>query len=121
MSKILFLLHVLILVGFISTVSHAQKIPHEKKLRSSNVHLQTKEIAGSDMDELTAHAIIKAPPAKLWKIISKCDDYHKNMPSIASSKQLSVTNGVIRCELVVDLPFPMDDLRSVTDAKHTIK
>ena len=104
-----------------SQLLYAQKIPYEKKLRSTDVHIITKKVSGSDMSELHAHAIIKTPIAKLWAIISKCSDYKKNMPSIKKSKQLSVKGNVIRCEIVVDLPFPMDDLRSVTDAKHTIK
>jgi ribosome-associated toxin RatA of RatAB toxin-antitoxin module len=108
-------------LNLVNISSYAQKIPYEKKLRQSNVHIKTVKVPGSDMKELQAYAIIKAPAAKLWAIISKCADYHKTMPSIDKSKQISVKNGVIRCEIQVDLPFPFDDLRSVTDAKHKEK
>ena len=78
---------------------------------------------GSSMPQIYAYAIIDAPPERLWKIISDCSTYHKTMPSIEKSRYLKALSppGKIRCELVVNLPWPMDDLRSVTDAVHTIK
>jgi hypothetical protein len=40
------------------------------------------------------------------------------MPSIKESKNLGIQkNGKVRCQLTVDLPWPLDDLTSVTDTR----
>lgn len=100
----------------------AKQVPNEKDLKEmleGETLVSTKEIKGYDQPMLIAQGIFNAPPEKLWKIIEDCNHYTKTMESILSSKELFQKNNVSRCEIVVDLPWPMDDLRSVSDATHT--
>ena len=91
-------------------------------LKSDEVKVRTNEVkrSGEILYELEAIGLIKQPAEKLWAIISNCKDYHKNMPSILKSRFISKNKDKIRCELTVDLPWPLDNLRSVTDAVHTV-
>src|SRR5262245_49698304 len=72
-----------------------------------------------------AEAVVNAPPARVWALVSKCADYVKNMPSIAASKELSRegdehTKFTTVCEVVADVPFPFSDLTSVSRATLTV-
>lgn len=89
--------------------------PTEAEMLEGEVYVHTQTIKGSDMPKLMAEGIIKATSAELWKVISDCANFSKTMPSIESSKVLGYVNGKKRCELVVDLPWPISDLRSVVD------
>src|SRR6267142_2392872 len=72
-----------------------------------------------------AEGIVDAPPAEVWKLVSKCADYVKNMPSIAASRELSRegderTKFTTVCEVKADVPFPFSDLTSVSRATMTV-
>jgi len=72
-----------------------------------------------------AEGVIDAPPAEVWKLVSKCADYVKNMPSISASKELSregdeSTKFTTVCEVTADVPFPFSDLTSVSRATLTV-
>lgn len=68
-----------------------------------------------------ARGVINAPPAEVWKLIDACNDYHRTMPRIAASKELSRKGDVVVCEVEAELPFPLPNLTSVTRAQHTFK
>lgn len=83
---------------------------------------------GSDIPELTARAVVDAPPEKVWALVSDCGNYKETMPNIMDSKLVSSTpgssegDGEIRvCQIVTDLPFPLPDLMSKTRVVHTIE
>jgi hypothetical protein len=63
--------------------------------------------------------LIDAPPAKLWTLIDRCSLYSQYMPRIASSQELSRDGNTVRCQLVLDAPWPMSDISSITRAVHT--
>ena len=71
-----------------------------------------------------AEGVVDAPPAEVWKLVSRCADYAKNMPRIAASRELS-REGDERvqwttvCETTADVPFPFSDLTSVSRATLT--
>jgi len=72
-----------------------------------------------------AEGVVDAPPAEVWKLVSKCADYVKNMPSISASKELSregdeSTKFTTVCEVTADVPFPFSDLTSVSRATMTV-
>lgn len=92
-----------------------------ERLAKGDVIVTTSKVKGYDMPKAHVEAIIKAPPAKVWKIIEKCGDYAKTMPRIAKAKEVSRKGNVVTCDVTVDLPFPLDDLQAVTRAKHTEK
>ena len=120
LSELLVSLSTLIVLSILSN-SHAQKMTNEAALRAGEVEIHTESIPKSSMPKLVAEAIFNAPPAKLWKILEDCSSYKKNMQSISSSRALGTVNGKLRCEIVIDLPWPLDDLRSVTDAIHVVE
>jgi ribosome-associated toxin RatA of RatAB toxin-antitoxin module len=93
--------------------------PTEAEMLEGEVYVHTRTIKGSDMPKLMAEGVIKAAPAELWKVISDCANFSKTMPSIESSRVLGYVKGKKRCELVVDLPWPISDLRSVVDVTLT--
>ena len=67
-------------------------------------------------------AILKAKPETVWKIISDCDKYEKTMTKLKSAKLVKkLGKNKFLCETVVDTPFPLKDLRAVTEATHTIR
>jgi ribosome-associated toxin RatA of RatAB toxin-antitoxin module len=81
--------------------------------------------AGSSAPTYVAEGVVNAPPAAVWAIVSRCADYVKNMPSIASSRELSRSGDehsrfTAVCEVTADVPFPFSDLTSVTRATMTV-
>ena len=72
-----------------------------------------------------AEGIVDAPPARVWALVSKCDDYVLNMPSVAASREISragdeTTQFTAVCEVTADVPFPFSDLTSVSRATMTV-
>ena len=89
----------------------------EAELLEGEVEVKTVTVKGSSMPKIMAEGVVKTPTPELWKIISDCANFSKTMPSIKASKALGFVKGFKRCELVVDLPWPISDLRSVVDVK----
>ncbi len=68
-----------------------------------------------------AEAVLDAPAAVLWAIVSDCNNFKKTMPNILSSQEISRTATGAICQVTADLPFPLPDLTSKTSAVHTIE
>ena len=87
------------------------------KVRGGEVEVKTYNVKGSEMPKIIAFGVIKAPIQTLWGLVVDCANYKNTMGSVKVSKLLSGSeaSGKMRCELVADLPWPMDDLRSVVD------
>lgn len=67
-----------------------------------------------------ARILIEASPERVFRIIDNCNRYKYNMKLVTHSKQIKRKGPVVVCEVVVDLPFPFGDLRSVTKGFHTV-
>ena len=93
--------------------------PTEAEMLKGEVWVTTTTIPNSPMPKIVAEGIIKVAAKDLWVVISDCANFKKTMPSILESRFLGHKNGFKRCELVVDLPFPISNLRSVVDVKLT--
>ena len=91
--------------------------PSEAEMLAGEVYVRTVKVTDSSMPKLIAEGIIKTAPESLWAVVADCANFKKNMENIKHSKHLGFNNGLKRCELVVDLPFPLGDLRSVVDVK----
>lgn len=104
--------------------------PDEALLAKGEIVTTLRKVAGNDVEEATARAVIEAPPALVWSIVSDCANYQNTMPSISASSVDKVeaplpsdgplATEVRRCRIVADLPFPFADLLSVTRSVHTI-
>ena len=93
----------------------AEAKPSEAEMLKGEVAIEVIDIPKSPMPKIIAEGIIKVDPKDLWAVISDCANFKKTMSNIMESKFLGYKNGFKRCELVVDLPFPLSNLRSVVD------
>ncbi len=114
----------------VAALSFAQAGPDDARLAKGEIVTTLRTVAGSDMKEATAKAVIDAPPELVWGIVSDCANYKATMPSIVESGVLKTekpqaSDGplaveVRHCRVVADLPFPFSDLVSITRSVHTI-
>lgn len=74
---------------------------------------------GDGAPTFEAHALIDAPPAVVWSVVSRCADYRRHMPRIAESAELKRDGNSVTCRVTADMPFPIPDLTSVSQAVHT--
>lgn len=86
------------------------------RLDRGEILISTRPVAGSDLPEATAQAVINAPAAKVWRILDDCGNYYRTMPRIVASKELERKGNRVVCQVKVGLPFPLSDLTSVTEA-----
>ena len=91
--------------------------PSEAEFLKGEVYVRTVDLPNSPMPKIIAEGVIKATISDLWGVIADCANFKKTMANIKESKHLGFFKGYKRCELVVDLPFPLSDLRSVVDVK----
>lgn len=101
-----------------STVS-AKPTFHER-LTSGEIIVDTFPVKGSDVPKAKVTAVVDAPPAAIWAIISDCNTYEKNMIRVAQAKELSRDGNTVVCEVTADMPFPLSNLTAKTRAKHTV-
>ncbi len=87
-------------------------------LSKGEIGVELVDCKGSEVPKVIVKGVIDAPPAKVWRIVSDCDNYSKRMPRIKASKQIEKKGDTVICEVTVGLPFPMSDLRATTTAKH---
>ncbi len=90
------------------------------KNRYANGHIDVKmvKVKGYDTPKAVVKAMINAPPEKVWPLIDRCQDYEKTMLRTSSAKLLKKSGSTKVCEIEVDMPFPLDNLKSVTKATH---
>lgn len=89
-------------------------------LGKGNVSVKTRDIKGYDSPEIIVKAVIDAPPAKVWKIVSDCARYKQTMNRIASSRQISQSGQEYVCEVEIEMPFPLSNIKGITKAVHKI-
>ena len=103
-------------IGEAQSVYGEDLVDKEKRLFKGEIIVQTYPVKKSSLPKLVAEAIFMKPAKQIWNLIYDCARYSKVMPSIKESKNLGIlNNGKVRCQLTVDLPWPLDDLTSVTD------
>lgn len=100
--------------------------PDEARLAAGEILVEGRPLPGSDVPQAVARAVVDAPPEKVWAVVSDCARYQSTMPGILESKLVSSNRkpdgSEIRvCRVVTDLPFPFDDLVSVTRGVHVVE
>jgi ribosome-associated toxin RatA of RatAB toxin-antitoxin module len=80
-----------------------------------DVYVQTVDMKGSPMPKVIAEGVVKAKTDNLWKVIADCANYKGTLDNVMTSKVLGIFKGKKRCEMVIDLPWPVSNLRSVVD------
>ncbi|MEC9439767.1 MAG: SRPBCC family protein [Myxococcota bacterium] len=89
-----------------------------QRLEAGDVIVRSTSIKGSSAPGLKAQALVNATPERIWAVIADCDRYEQTFDRVVSAKLISRRGAYHVCEIVYDMPFPYDDLRSRTRAKH---
>lgn len=63
--------------------------------------------------------LMKAPPDQVWTVMSDCEAQDEFLPRIVYAAVRDRYGNDHTCVLVVDLPFPMEDLRAAT--RHHVR
>jgi len=94
------------------------------RLEKGEVVVATRIPEGSNVVYVVSEGVVDAAPERVWALIEKCDGYAGTMPRIAASSELSrketPAGTVVRCRVTADMPFPIPDLTSTTEARHTV-
>jgi ribosome-associated toxin RatA of RatAB toxin-antitoxin module len=95
--------------------------PQTKMLEDGKVIVRRLEPTGGTGVAARAVGLVDAAPTVVWPVIRDCQHFSKFMPRTTSSKLIERTGNVAVCEVVVDMPFPFDDLTSVVKSTETEK
>lgn len=106
---------------FATLASGQTKAELWKRLEKGEVIVTSKKVKGSSTPRIKAVGLIKAPPAKVWKIIDKCDDYERTMQRIKKADEISRKGNVVRCKITLKMPFPLKNVTALTEAVHTVE
>jgi hypothetical protein len=63
--------------------------------------------------------LIEAPPAQVWSVMADCEDQDEFLPRISHAAVRDRDGDSHTCDLVVDLPFPLQDARTAT--RHHVR
>lgn len=102
---------VLLLLFMCAAPVHAQST---SALEKGEVLVKTEEVRGSDVPRMVVTAIVEAPPAKVYEIVTNCDKFPERLPRIKDAKTLEKHRDGHTCKVTVNLPFPLSDLTAVT-------
>lgn len=93
------------------------------RLDRGEVVIETAPVPGSALPRVLLDAVIEAPPESVWPLINNTGDYCRTMPAVKRVEELSREPGAegdrVRVRLTVGMPFPLKDLTSITNARHT--
>ena len=90
----------------------------QTSLDAGKILVSTSPVAGSPEPEHVVQAVVEAPPAKVWKVVSDCAHYKDRLPHVAASAELSRAGNVVTCQVTIAMPFPVSNLTAVTEATH---
>lgn len=113
-------LGLLVLGGRASTARAKRGDRWDAALARGEVLVQVRAATGCGEKEFVIKAVIEAPPERVWRIVERCGRYKDVMPRVVQSAELSRRGSRVRCQLVVDMPFPYSDMASITDAIHEV-
>jgi ribosome-associated toxin RatA of RatAB toxin-antitoxin module len=88
-------------------------------LRAGEVVYIEQEPADGKGVALTACGLVDAPPAEVWPVLRDCEEYEHFLPGVEQSALESREGNVALCQALIDLPFPLGELRSVERAVET--
>lgn len=94
----------------------ASELSDTERLARGEVVLHFSQTPGSDFPVATARVLVDAAPDRVWRIVSDCERTGEVMPDVLTSAVVPEGEQASRCTVVVDMPFPLSDLRSVTRA-----
>ena len=90
----------------------------DRRLAAGEVLVTTVALPSSDVPRAEARAVVDAPPAAVWRVVSDCGRFSETMPRVKASRLVRRRGDRYWCETTIGLPFPLDDLSSVTEGVH---
>ncbi len=97
----------------------------DQRLDEGEVISTFTDVAGSEFPRVVVQAVIEVPPEQVWALLDRCGDYEKTMKRTLSSVEVFRKKGpkgtTVRCDITIDLPAPVKNLRSVSDALHVVE
>ena len=63
--------------------------------------------------------VVEAPPDRVWAVMADCDEQDEFIPRVRYAAVRDRDGDSHTCDLVVDLPLPMSDLRTAT--RHQVR
>ena len=95
----------------------AQAGDRQSRLERGEVLIRTVKVDDSGMPEARVEAVLDAPPAAVFEVVSNCDKLEERMPRMERSRSLGREGGESLCETTVDMPFPIRNLTAVTRSR----
>jgi ribosome-associated toxin RatA of RatAB toxin-antitoxin module len=86
----------------------------EEELARGGVVVVEEEPRGGAGVALRACGVIDAPPARVWPVVRDCAAYDRFMPLVEHSRLERRDGNVAICDVTLDPPFPLTELRAVT-------
>lgn len=83
-------------------------------LDKGEIFVKLEDVKGHDVPRLRVTAVIDAPPAKVFEIMTDCDKFTKRLPRVDEARTLKKSKTSHECEVTIGLPFPLSDLTSIT-------
>lgn len=95
-----------------------------RRVMRGEVVVESRPEPGYSNPRLVVHAVVDAPPDRVWALIDDSSRYTGYMPRVKQSRELSRTpsddGDVVETQMTIDMPFPLKDLTAVTRAKHVV-
>jgi hypothetical protein len=63
--------------------------------------------------------LVDAPPEEVWSVMADCEEQEEFLPRISHASVRDRAGDSHTCDLVVDLPFPLEDARAAT--RHQVR
>lgn len=88
-----------------------------RRLDAGEVLLTRLEPAGGVGAAAQAKGVIEAPVSKVWPAVRDCQHFDKFMPRVMRSELREDRGDELLCFVLVDMPWPADDLEAETLSK----
>ena len=115
--RVVSLIVTVVALGSLAAPAQAQS---KEWLDKGNISVKSRAVKGTSTPETLVVAVVDAAPEVVWRLVSDCAKYKKTMNRIASSKLLSQTGDEHICEVEIEMPFPLSNLKGTTRAKHQV-
>lgn len=91
-----------------------------ERLDRGEIVLRVRDVPDSPAPRVTAMAVVDAPPEAVWAIVSSCVRLQEVLGSGSVATVLPAKGRRTRCQVRVAMPFPFDDLLSITEVEQRV-
>lgn len=86
----------------------------QKELSDGEVFVTTVPVDGAEYPRVVVEAVIDARPEVVWALVTSCTKSQQTYDSVMKSYVVSKTSSEIVCSELIDMPWPIRNLESVT-------